>query len=564
MSINNKLFILFIIGLLLSTLIFYKHKDLEDYDWKAELFADQSGYYIYLPALFIYNFSPKELPPNIEVKSGLGFKLDNENNKIITKYTYGIALLQLPFFLIIHNLVILSHLKADGFSHLYQEIPNISMLFYTLLAFYFAYKFLLFYFDKKLAAISLALVFIGTNWYHYSIDSTGMSHGYSAFLISFLSFKSKDYAVNSKTLRLQEIFLLFLIAGVIVLIRPINIIILPFLALICLDYNAIKMFIISLLKKPYYLLFIIYYLLFGILLPLILTFIPQLLYWKYAYNSYFAYSYGEEGFIFKFNPQFAHLWFSPDNGLFLYNPLYLIIVICLIRMAIIGFREAKLIFSLFVIMSYIYCSWHAVSYGCSFGQRNYVDLSIFWCLPISYTLKYTSVNSNIKSALIKLILFIVISINIYLIYNYNKCYFSSKWDYSEYFYYYTKQWHKEINLLDCEILIDPKDEFTTAFEYSKQKSFYKMKFAEITFDVKYLTKSTEALARLELLKDGEVISIYDHKLDYFQDGQSDWETKKFIFEFPKAEHRETKYRLVFRNKSLMDKYVVKNFRSISY
>ncbi len=82
-----KKYLILFCAIVLALLIFYKHEKLEDFDWKCEIFADQSGYYVYLPATFIYHFSAEKMPENIVNKTGLGFKFDSSHNRILTKYT---------------------------------------------------------------------------------------------------------------------------------------------------------------------------------------------------------------------------------------------------------------------------------------------------------------------------------------------------------------------------------------------------------------------------------------------------------------------------------------------
>lgn len=544
----QKIFII-IIAILIALLIFNRHKNIYDFEWKCEIFADQSGYYVYLPSAIIYNFTGEKMPDNIVQKTGNGFKISSDNKKIITKYTYGIALLQLPFFLFIHCLALLGHLNPDGFSHIYQEVPNISAWIYTVLAFLLGFKILSKFFSEKITIICLLVVFLSTNWFYYSIDSTGMSHCYSAFLIIL-----ELYLLNMNSFNKYSIFRIAIasfVAGLIVLIRPINILCLPIIYLLSRNEFNLRHVISYIQTFPSRLIF-------GMFCPFVLAFIPQFLYWKYAYGSYLFYSYGDEGFVYKFNPQLFHLWFAPANGLVLYNPIYILFIIIFILFIKSKFVNGIYIAILFFIMSYVYSSWHAVSYGCSFGQRNYVDLSIFWCLTIGFSFNVFKSLSTITRILITKLVIILTCFNLYLIYNYNTCFFSTTWDYTEYFYYFSKNWHKQYSNLSNEVAIMPGNEFYRVHQFAKECYNYKLKYAKVNCEILNLKDSINSLVRFELLNKDEIIFSSDNNLSNNKGINTNWESKEFIFEFPKTEHRENNYRLVFCNSSLKDNYKVRN------
>jgi hypothetical protein len=55
-----------------------------------------------------------------------------------------------------------------------------------------------------------------------------------------------------------------------------------------------------------------------------LIFLPQLLYNNFLSRTISLDKYEGESFISLSNPQFLEILFAPTNGLFLYNPLYII------------------------------------------------------------------------------------------------------------------------------------------------------------------------------------------------------------------------------------------------
>ena len=112
-------------------------------NYHSEIWADKAGYYIYLPSLLIYNFHTERMPTEIDKKTGNGFFI--EDGKIITKYTYGVALLQAPFFIVCHGVSKLFGFNDDGFSLPYHKAINISEVIYSFFSFLLLYFFLIRY-----------------------------------------------------------------------------------------------------------------------------------------------------------------------------------------------------------------------------------------------------------------------------------------------------------------------------------------------------------------------------------------------------------------------------------
>ena len=49
-----------------------RHAQEGTYNWSTGLGADQAGYYVYLPVLFVYDFEAHALPPSIADRIGSG------------------------------------------------------------------------------------------------------------------------------------------------------------------------------------------------------------------------------------------------------------------------------------------------------------------------------------------------------------------------------------------------------------------------------------------------------------------------------------------------------------
>ncbi|HEY9114586.1 MAG TPA: hypothetical protein VIN10_07785, partial [Bacteroidales bacterium] len=116
---KSQLIVVFLC-LLLLVLRYLKFPD-------AVLSWDVFGYYLYLPANYIY-YDPAlqnttwldELIRQYEPTSSLYQLYPMAEGKMLIKYTSGIAILTLPFFLLAHFLAPLFGFPADGLSMPYQ------------------------------------------------------------------------------------------------------------------------------------------------------------------------------------------------------------------------------------------------------------------------------------------------------------------------------------------------------------------------------------------------------------------------------------------------------------
>jgi hypothetical protein len=274
-AVKPALFVLFFA--ICCFLSFNRHSKSKIFDNSSQIWGDKAGYYIYLPALFIYHFQAANLPEHIETNTGNGFSTDREKNKITTKYTYGVALMQAPFFIVAHLLAKLLGYPADGFSMIYNKMILIASVFYSSMGLLFLYLFLSRTVPVKTALATLGVLFFGTNIFYYSIFDNGMSHIYSFFLFSVFLFISESIFKPNQRSYLPAVF--GLITGLIIMVRPVNVIFLPvFFAFNRPDLKNVL--------KP--LAIIIFFALMVIL--------PQLIYWNYLTNHFLVYSYNNESF----------------------------------------------------------------------------------------------------------------------------------------------------------------------------------------------------------------------------------------------------------------------------
>ena len=382
-------------------------------NYHSEIYADKAGYYIYLPAYFIYHFDAKVLPKHIDVELGQGFYTDSTNNKIFTKYTYGVALMQLPFFAVGHALAPLMGFKPDGFSLIYNKTIDFAGSFYTILGFLFLYYFLIHFVSKRAAFITLWIIFLGTNAFHYAIFENGMSHIYSFCLFSMLLYLV--IRKNNQRINYLNTFLVGLVIGLILMVRPINGIVLPICFLFTkVEWNNLKRYL-----KP----------LAIILLTLAIVAIPQMIYWYYLEHSLIMYSYKNESFSNLYAPKLLHLWFSTKNGLFIFNPILFIIAFSIWQLRKIKIAWSSFYAVYFLFISYVFASWWCWFYGCSFGSRPFVEYQAIFALPLSYFIQTKLVKTN---WLFWLIIISCILWNMKLVFSFDNCWFGGVWDWKSF------------------------------------------------------------------------------------------------------------------------------------
>lgn len=375
------------------------------FTYKSTMWADASGYYVYLPATFIYQWDVGKMQSGIDTLTGRGFSIKSDKSVLFSKYTSGISYLQMPFFLMAHLYTKLSGGVADGFSQNYVNSLLFSGVFYLLLALFLLYYFLSAYFSKTAAVITCITLVLCTNLYYYGIEHPGLSHVYSFFLIC-----ASLFLIQRKH-RFSEL-LLPLIFALLVLIRPTNIIAVAALGFFYLNLNR------PTLKTLNYKLLSI-----GVLLGISII-LPQMFYWHWVSDSWIMYSYKNEGFIHWKNPYILGVYFAATNGLFAYSPVLILFLIGFRHLPINKFVSIVSIIS-FLLITYLNASWWHWPFGCAYGGRAFIEYYPFLSLGLAAMIHH----SKRTKLSVFILLFILAFINIKLVYNFDDCFYGNTWDY---------------------------------------------------------------------------------------------------------------------------------------
>lgn len=321
-------------------------------------------YYIYLPAAFVYHdpafgFFLKE--PDYQSKFWIS--AHPETGVRIPKMSMGMAMVYAPFFLFTHYIVMPLTGAAGGvYAIPYKVALVIASLLFLLLGLFMLRKLLLSYFDEAAVAITLVVVAFGTNMLWYVTHEPAMSHIFSFALILLMAVQTQRWLAKPG---LKQSLLLGLLFGLIVLIRPTNIIF--GMIILLMPGEGTYRF-----GERLRFIFRHYTGMLVMVAGFLLIWAPQLAFWKFASGSWFYYTYGEEGFFFS-RPQIFSSLFSWRKGWLVYTPLMLLAFAGLPFL----FRRQRGLFNLtaimLVLLTWVNASWWCWWFGGSFGNRAYID-----------------------------------------------------------------------------------------------------------------------------------------------------------------------------------------------
>ncbi|RYU78007.1 hypothetical protein [Hymenobacter persicinus] len=151
---------------------------------EASISWDASGYYMYLPAIFIYHdlkdvkfrdeviakYQPSPTFDQAFVHPGSGH--------YVMKYSSGLALQVLPFFLVAHAVAERLGYPADGFSPPYQFALQFASIVMCLLGLFLVRKALRPRFGEWPTALALLVLVLGTNYLDYAAINGAMTHNW--------------------------------------------------------------------------------------------------------------------------------------------------------------------------------------------------------------------------------------------------------------------------------------------------------------------------------------------------------------------------------------------------
>lgn len=323
---------------------------------------DAEQYHSYLVAKFIHDDLTFSFPHPYWVHRG-------PKDILINKFTLGVALLEMPFFIIGHKIAQLTDYEVDGYSAPYSYSASIGVLIYVFLALCLLRKVLLNYFSEFSTSLTLICLFLGTNLHYYSTSECAMSHSYLFFLSSLILYFAWKW---NQTENLKYLYASMFFCGFATILRPTN--------AICVIIPIL--FGVSNLPELWTRLKVVIKtkIVVGSLLFFILATLPQLFYWKWATGSFIYYSYSGERFFFD-DPKIFGFLFSFTKGWFTYTPVMFIAFASIFIPAAKSVRVLNLLFMSTII--YVLSCWWCWWYGGSYGMRAMIEYYPLLSIPLA-------------------------------------------------------------------------------------------------------------------------------------------------------------------------------------
>jgi len=334
---------------------------------------DAFGYYLYLPALFIYEDYKKlswagVIDKQYHVTGGDGLPVQHlDNGHKVCKYLGGVAILQAPFFFTACAIARVTGYPADGFSPPFQYALALGAIIWCGLALFLLRRILLRYYNDRVTAITIGALCLATNFIQYVAVDSGLSHAWIFPLYALLLYATMRWHSGP---RKGWSFLIGYIIGLATICRPTEAVAL-FIPLLWDTHTkaaARQKWALVKMNRPHALIAI---------LGGVVGIMPQLLYWK-AVTGSFIYDVGSKWFFL--NPWFRVLtgW---EKGWFVYTPITILFILGMLFMRKYPFRKSVLAFCGLTI--WIVIAWEDWQYGASYSTRALMQSYPVFALPLA-------------------------------------------------------------------------------------------------------------------------------------------------------------------------------------
>lgn len=333
---------------------------------------DGYGYYVYLPAIFIYGDTDDyafvdEHFANYKISSDAYQLMTAEDGSKFPIYNIGQAVVWTPAFLVTHAIVKATGVAApDGMSYPYQLMVVLMSLLVILLGFRRLRRFLLAYFPDWVVAVTLLGTGLGTNLFYYVVEKPDMTHGYLFAGYAVLLYQFQKILEEEKSgYPIKKLLGLGLLAGMLCLIRSSEIVLFAIPAFYGLrNWSTFKHN-------------------FRRTLPVFLVALAvvslQFIFYKTGTGQWFRDGYAGLGFDWA-EPHLYDGLFGYRRGWLVYTPL--------MAFALLGIGWLKKGWLLPVLIFtaanlYLLFSWHIWWYGNTFGSRPVVQSYAVLALPLA-------------------------------------------------------------------------------------------------------------------------------------------------------------------------------------
>ncbi len=350
---------------------------------EATLSWDVSGYYLYLPATFIYKdlrdlkFYDSVLTKYQPTPGKYQAEKYPETGHYIMSYPCGQAVIYAPFFGVGHAVAKMSGGKyaADGFSRPYQVAISVGMLLVALLGLLLLRSLLLYYFNDVISAVVLGAIVLGTNYLDYASITGAMSHNALFTIYAAVMLLSRSFHKSPTYTKAAGIGLLI---GLAALTRPTEIL----MCLIPLLWPLAERNTLSELIQQKFAFFKINWRKLSLAIGCCLAVGSlQLMYWKYVTGHWIVYHYSGQGFDFL-HPHLMEGLLGFNCGWLIYSPMmwFGVMGLFLFRRRLPSYFWMLTIYVLLFV--YVTLSWKIWWYGGSLGHRAMVQSYPMWALAL--------------------------------------------------------------------------------------------------------------------------------------------------------------------------------------
>ena len=460
-------------AMLLATHFYYPKWQLSGTE--ATISYDVSGYYLYLPAAFIYDdlrqldFLPEVINRYRPTESPYQ-AFDHPGGTRVMKYSLGQAVMYAPFFALAHAYARLSTVyPADGFSLPYQLAISAGSLLFAALGLWLILLVLRRYFSPGVCAASLLLLVFGTNYLNYSAIDGAMTHNHVFTLYAVLLWLTDNLYRRADRAQAGTFVAIGGVIGLMALTRPTEIlaVILPLLWALPLRRTAWSERIAFLRRRWK-----------SVALAALVTAAvgsAQLFYWHYVTGEWIVYSYQDQGFDWL-HPHLLDGLFSYKAGWLTYTPLmwfsllgfYPLFRRCPELLAAVGLHT--------ILFIYVAFAWSIWWYGGSLGQRTMVQAYAVLVFPLAATLQAVTESNRWLRAAFAAVCLLFVAHNLWFTHQAHRGgLFITEW--MNRAYYWRTLFTFERNV-DDQFLLDNPDAYTG--DTSKADTLYQNGFEDAT------------------------------------------------------------------------------------
>lgn len=361
--------------LILLALSYYVN--FRDKKWESNIInGDGLGYYYYLPTFLNQDFTYQQTLQAEKKFFGVNKRNDilikTDTKHVINKYYPGVAILQLPFFLLAYLISYLFQGDLSGYSPIFIGLFYIGNLVYTIAGVYFLKQVLSTYFSNiKLIWISIFALFFGTNLVYITLASSAFTHSYSFFLLTLFCLLIIRF---QETPQKKLIVLLGAVLGLIILVRPLNVLIILFIPFLLQKSENLSSQIRTFFSwDKRYLIYLLIPVLFFVFIYLRIV--------KLQTGYCFYWSYGGEGFNFL-KPRFLATLWSYHAGIFVHFPILILSAFGLYFVYKKSVYQCWTWMGFFCLVTYFISSWWCWDYNYSFGNRAFSEYFFLFSFPL--------------------------------------------------------------------------------------------------------------------------------------------------------------------------------------